>query len=297
MALCPLRQTMLAEWTMRVTDERGAPLGNIAVEQSWHNYSFGMSAWSEAVTNSDGVVVFRPVVRWGPAGYWVLRAIPVVLNVHGSFGEREGRVRVFDRAVEGEPGAGFGGASCWQAACVAPLRSEIRVFLTSRSEPSTRAFFAANQAALESFAEEWARDDTARFLGRYRPTQYRWGGWQIEEERGSFEVMSADYKTWTVTSLDDAFRTAGLDPARARKWFERADQLKIYAVRKHDDGAGIEIRLYPGAHGLCYAPNGDDGALAAMMSNDPWKRSVMKPLAGRWFYFADGVPGETGRRQ
>ena len=298
LALFPVRQTMLAEWTMRVSDEAGAPLSNIAVEQSWTNYSFGMDAWSERVTDSNGLAVFPAVVRWRPAGYWLLRALPIVLNVHGSFGSKDGRVRVFDRAVEFAPGVGSS-ASCGDARCVAaPLRSDLRVFLTSRAEPSTRAHFAANQAALEAFAEEWARDGEARFLGRYEPTQYRWDGWQLDERRGSFHVMSADYRTWTVASLDEAFRVAQLDPAYARRWFARADQLQIYAVRKLDDRAGVEIRFFPGAHGLRYAPRGDDDALAALMSADRWKLdAVMKPLAGRWFYFASEAPGQQGRRQ
>jgi hypothetical protein len=110
--------------------------------------------------------------------------------------------------------------------------------------------------------------------------------------------MSAGYNTWTVASLDEAFRVAQLDPSYARRWFERADQLQIYAVSKLDDGAGVEIRFFPGAHGLRYAPKGDDHALAALVPTDRSKLDgVMKPLAVRWFYFAYEAPGQKGRRR
>lgn len=137
----------------------------------------------------------------------------------------------------------------------------------------------------------------ATFLGRYGPTDYWWGSWKIKDERGSFHVWS-DAKESTVRTLDEAFGTAGLDPSRARRWFERTDQLRIYAVRKLDDGAGIEIRFVPGAHGLRYAPNGNDGAFEALKSPDRSRSGgVMKPMTGRWFYFADEAPGQNGRRQ
>jgi hypothetical protein len=302
----PVRKVFLNEWIVRVRDEKNVALPNILIEQSWASYTFNDRGGSSLRTDSSGTARFPEVSVRRTVGEWIVRTVPVLLNVHGGWGDSTGSVRVFDDAVEDTPGAGAGVASCGNPECTdRPQESAFQVYLSERSESSTRQLLQNNGDAMEQFAEDWIRENPAGYLTtRYRNGWYRWGPSVIDEfSPGRFTVSSIDGHRIQAEakSLREAALGLGESGGKFLEWLRRAEILGIYSVSKTDEGGAIEIRLPPGGHGLYYVPHQTENATHAyLLSLGPTGSKTdnfgeMKQLSARWFYFLDFAPGWRAR--
>jgi hypothetical protein len=297
----------LNEWTVRVNDDQSAPLPNISIDQEWASYTFDVRGYSSLRTDSKGMARFPEVSERRTVGEWVARTIPVLLNVHGSWGDSTGSVRVFDDAVEGTPGAGAGSDSCGNPECTErPQESVFQVYLAERSESSTRQLLQVNGVAMEQFSEDWNRENPGGHLAtRDLNGSYRWGPSTIDEfTPGRFTVSSIDGHRIQAEakSLQEAALGMGESGEKFLEWLRRAEMLGIYSVTKTDEGGAIEIRLPPGGHGLYYVPRQTESATHVyLLSLGPTGSKTtnfgeMKQLSERWFYFLDFVPGWRARK-
>jgi hypothetical protein len=215
---------------------------------------------------------------------------------------------VFDDAVEGSPGMGAGSATCSNPKCTDQLQeSSFQVYLSDRSEASTRQHLQTHGLALEQFAEDWIRLNPGGYLGtRDRNGSYRWGSSSIDESSsGKFEVSSVDdhRKESEGSTLQEAAMGLGESGQSFISWLRRAELLEIYSVEKSEYGGAIEIRFPPGGHGLYYVPlQSKDQTLSYLLSLGPTgsktsKLGEMKQLSERWFFFRDFAPGWRERER
>jgi hypothetical protein len=303
--LIPIRMRFLGEWTVRVEDENGIPLAGIAVDESWRSYTFIIGGYSSLRTGPSGIVVFPPVARWRPLAVWAVSTFLARINVHGSWGHSGGSVRVFDDAVESSPGAGAGTNVCSNKECESPRQARFRVYLSERSESSTREFLQLNQVVLQELLEDWVREKPTDYFSTYQPdVSYRWGSWEIlrwppgrEQSLHPFDISKRNHTTVSgkAESLDQVTNVMGSDGRAFLLWVNRTQSLRIYSIKQTEGGA-VEVRLAPGGHGLYYAPReANSTARAYLISLGPTgdresKLGVMKQLSDNWFYFADFRP-------
>jgi hypothetical protein len=122
----PVRRATLAEWTVRIVDERGIGVADLLVEESWTDFDLGERGWREGRTDTTGAVVFPPLNRWHPIGYLGILRLSRLLDVHRGHGFA-GRISVpFDPRVSAQrPGIGIGDG-CDNDDCTrAPLSSTL----------------------------------------------------------------------------------------------------------------------------------------------------------------------------
>jgi hypothetical protein len=303
----PIRIVFLNEWIVRVRDEKNVELPNISIEQSWDSYTFNDRGSRSLRTDSSGLARFSEVSVRRTVAEWVVRTIPVLLNVHGSWGDSAGSVRVFDDAVEGTPGMGAGSDSCGNRECTNhPHETEFQVYLAERSEGSTRQLLQTNGVALEKFAEDWIRENSGGYIGtRDRNGSYRWGFLEIDEfSPGKFTVSSINgHRTQAkANSLQDAAKSMGESGQEFLLWLKSAEMLGIYSVTRTEEGGAIEFRLPPGGHGLYYVPRQTASVTQAYLlslgrtGSKTNSLGVIKQLSERWFFFLDFAPGWRARK-
>src|SRR5262245_8847680 len=134
LVLVPVPKSIIDEWSVRVFDEDGVPVAGMRVWESWENFTFQLSGWSESYTNSKGEVVFPAQKRFAPLMYWAVRGIwnVVGFGVHAGFGT-VGRVWIADEKLRevqtSDPRLMFmTAANCSDGSCTARrLESQFRV--------------------------------------------------------------------------------------------------------------------------------------------------------------------------
>jgi hypothetical protein len=127
LALIPVNIVFIAEWNVRVTDEREMPLSGIRVSQNWQNYTLGMSGGQDLYTGSEGTAVFTKRQQRAPIGYWFLRMVwtRFQYGVHASSGT-VGTIRISDLKLVNPAGANCSDLQCTNQTIQSTLRSVLR---------------------------------------------------------------------------------------------------------------------------------------------------------------------------
>lgn len=132
--IVPIPKSFIQEWTVRVVDQNGVPVSGIRIWESWENYTFGLSGWTELYTDRSGKVVFPSQKQFAPLMYWMVKAIGNVLGfgVHAGFGTF-GRVWIADQKLRDFPIADpkfmeLTAANCSDAHCTeSKIESELQL--------------------------------------------------------------------------------------------------------------------------------------------------------------------------
>jgi hypothetical protein len=294
--LLPVRVTFVAPWTVQVRDHSGAPVPDIAIEESWNSYTFSMRGYDSVRSDASGLAVFPAATRWRPLGIWGTAFLVSRLNfLHGSFGTNAS-VRVFDDTVENEPGS-LPGSRCSNLDCVnAPLTADFQIYLLSRNEESTQQYLGEREPDLQALAEDWIRRGPVAFL-RIDGDTVSWGQYRIRESSdGQWEILTEDpFKTMgKVPSLHDVPLVIGKDGEGFAEWRARAESLDLYSIKRTETG-GVQFRLKPGGHGLYFVPPATQAEtrsyLLGLGPTGEGSFGLIKELSERWFYFTDFTPG------
>ena len=118
----PVARPTLAEWTVRVVDERGVGVADLLVTESWSDFELNERGRREGRTDKTGTVVFPPLRRWRPIAYLGVLHLSRPLDVHRGRGFA-GHVSVDSRVGAEYRGMGLS-AACDNEGCTrAPLSS------------------------------------------------------------------------------------------------------------------------------------------------------------------------------
>jgi hypothetical protein len=133
----PIPKLFVEEWSVRVTDQNGAPVSRIRISNEWENYTFNLSDGGELYTDALGNVTFPSQRRIAPLPYWTAKALLNVIGllIHFSSGTfATVRVSDPDREWSIDPSGRWpSGANCANTKCTASkLHSELRIILGSK---------------------------------------------------------------------------------------------------------------------------------------------------------------------
>lgn len=87
--VCPFQTTVVPQWTVRLVNESGTPVGGLEVSERWRHYSVESADHEETLrTNADGYVAFS---RRSVRASLLARTIGAMLNalaIHQDSGRR-----------------------------------------------------------------------------------------------------------------------------------------------------------------------------------------------------------------